>query len=77
MVIQTWTEILVAALQNVWYGVVSFLPSLLGAIIVLIIGLVVASVVKTLIEKIDTPMMPNLEKRKKPKLENITQESHI
>ncbi len=52
MVIQTWTEILVAALQNVWYGVVSFLPSLLGAIIVLIIGLVVASVVKTLIEKI-------------------------
>ena len=50
--IQSWTEILVAALQNVWYGVVSFLPSLVGALIVLAIGLVIASVVKIIIEKI-------------------------
>jgi len=64
MLVQSWTEILVAALQNLWYGVISFLPSLIGALIVLIVGLVVASIIKMVIQKvIDALKLDSLLKR--------------
>ena len=49
---QTWTEILVASLQGVWAGVISFLPSLIGALILIIVGLIVASGLRTLVERV-------------------------
>lgn len=52
MVIQSWAEVTRDSLLNLWMGVLSFLPSLIGAIIVLIIGLIVAAVFKWLIEQI-------------------------
>ncbi|MBT9170624.1 MAG: hypothetical protein DDT18_00968 [Actinobacteria bacterium] len=52
MVIQSWAEVVVNSLQSLWFGVVDFLPSLIGALIVIIIGLVVASGLRALIEKI-------------------------
>ena len=42
MVIQTWTEVVTASLQTLWSGFIGFLPSLLGAIIVFVIGWVIA-----------------------------------
>jgi len=42
MVIQTWTEVVTASLQTLWAGFIGFLPSLLGAIIVFIIGWIIA-----------------------------------
>jgi len=52
MIIQNLTDATISSLFNVWAGVVSFIPSLIGAVIVLIIGLIIASGLKTLVEKI-------------------------
>lgn len=52
MLIQTWTGVLVTSLQNLWVQVLSWLPSLLGAVIVFVIGLIVAAGVGSLVEKI-------------------------
>lgn len=42
MVIQTWAEVVTASLQTLWTGFIGFLPNLLGAIIIFIIGWVIA-----------------------------------
>ncbi len=52
MIIQSWTEFVVASLQSVWLQFASFVPNLIGAIIVLILGLIVAAALATLVEKI-------------------------
>ena len=52
MVIQSWTEVLVSSLQNVWLQVVTYVPNLLGAILVLIVGLIVASGLGALVERL-------------------------
>ncbi len=52
MVIQNWADIIAGSLQGMWIGVVSFLPSLLAALIVFIVGLIVAAGLGTLVEKI-------------------------
>ncbi|MBI4160462.1 MAG: hypothetical protein HY506_00970 [Candidatus Yanofskybacteria bacterium] len=53
MVAQNWTEVVVASLQRLWDGVFSVLPSLIGALVIIIVGLVVAYVLGTLVvEKI-------------------------
>jgi hypothetical protein len=52
MTVQSWGDVLVLSLQNVWTSVVSFLPTLIIAIIVLLIGLFVASVLGSVVEKI-------------------------
>jgi len=52
MVVQSWTDVIVNSLQNVWAGVFGFLPSLIGALIVLIIGLIVAAGLGSLVRKI-------------------------
>ena len=52
MVVQDWTNLVAGSFQNLWYGVAQFIPNLLGAIIVFVIGLVVAAGLGTLVEKI-------------------------
>jgi len=52
MNIQSWADVIVLSLQNVWINVVSFLPTLIAALIVLVVGLLVASVLGSLVEKI-------------------------
>lgn len=54
MVIADWTEVVAGSLQNLWLGFIRFVPSLVGALIVLIIGLIVASGLGVLVEKIFT-----------------------
>ena len=51
MVIQSWTEVVVNSLQSLWFGVINFLPSLIGALIVLS-SAIIASGLRALIEKI-------------------------
>lgn len=48
----TWQEAFYASSANLWYQFVSFLPELLGALIVLLIGLLVASFAGRLIESL-------------------------
>jgi len=40
--IQDWTTITIQALQNAWQGFLSFIPNLIGAIIIFIIGYFIA-----------------------------------
>lgn len=43
MIIQTWTEMVLLSLQNLWAGFAAFIPSLLGAVVVFVIGLLIAA----------------------------------
>lgn len=52
MIVQSWTDVIVASLQNLWFGFANFVPNLIGAMIVLIIGLIVAAGLGALVEKI-------------------------
>jgi hypothetical protein len=52
MIAQSWTEILLSSLQGVWAGVIGFLPSLIGALILIIVGLIVASGLRAIVERI-------------------------
>lgn len=52
MMYQSWTDVIVRSFQNSWAGVIGFLPTLIGALIVFVIGLVVAAVLGSLVEKI-------------------------
>ncbi|MDE2001565.1 MAG: hypothetical protein KGJ13_12480 [Patescibacteria group bacterium] len=52
MLIQNWTDVLVGSLQNLWFQVASWLPSLIGALLVFIIGLIVAAGLGSLIERV-------------------------
>ena len=42
MTIQSWTEVITSSLQALWTGFIGFLPSLLGALIIFIIGWIIA-----------------------------------
>ena len=52
MVLQTWGDVIVASLQEVWVSIVGFVPLLIGAILVFIIGWVVAETLGKIVERI-------------------------
>lgn len=71
MLIQSWADVLVGSFRNLWDGVIGFLPSFLGALVVFVVGVVVASGVGSLVErllkvvKLDkalAPLVPHLER---------------
>lgn len=51
MMIESWKEVLQASFQNLWFGVVMFIPNLIVAIIVVLIGWAIASVVGKAVKK--------------------------
>ncbi|KKR89214.1 MAG: Conserved TM helix repeat-containing protein [Candidatus Wolfebacteria bacterium GW2011_GWA1_44_24] len=52
MIIQNLADATISSLLNTWGGVIGFIPSLIGALIILIIGLIVAAGLKSLVERI-------------------------
>ena len=52
MSVQVWTQALANSLLGLWYAFIGFLPALLGAIIILIIGLIVAAGLGALVERL-------------------------
>ena len=52
MFIQTWAEVITTSLQTLWVGFIGFLPSLLGAIVVFIIGWMIATLLGKLAKQI-------------------------
>lgn len=42
MLLQSWTEVTVNSFQEIWSGFISFLPSLLGALVVFFVGWAIA-----------------------------------
>ena len=45
MLLQSWGQVFSQSLVSLWYGFISFIPSLLGAIIIFIVGVLVGKVV--------------------------------
>lgn len=54
MIVQSWLEVTRDSLLNLWMAVLNFVPSLIGALLVLIIGLIVASAFRWLVERVVT-----------------------
>lgn len=52
MVAQSWTDIVVGSLQDLWTGFARFVPNLVGALVIFIVGLVVAAGLGTLVERV-------------------------
>lgn len=49
---EDWNEAVVASLQNLWAKIVAYIPELLGALLVLIIGLIIAHGLSKLAKKL-------------------------
>ena len=56
MFIQTWGGAFNESLLNLWYGFISFVPSLLGAVLLFIIGWLVGSVIGKAIAQVITAL---------------------
>jgi small-conductance mechanosensitive channel len=56
MFIQTWGDVFTQSLTGLWYGFMTFVPSLLGAVILFIIGWLVGSVVGKAIAQVITSL---------------------
>lgn len=52
MVLQSWGDVVVTSLQQSWTAVADFIPLLIGAIIVFLIGWIVAVALGTLVEQV-------------------------
>jgi len=52
MIIETWGDVFTRSLQGVWYGVASFVPNLVIALIIFAIGWVLAALIERLVESI-------------------------
>lgn len=52
MVIQNWVNVVFSSLQDLWGEVLRFLPNLVGALIVFVVGLVVAAGLGSLVERV-------------------------
>jgi hypothetical protein len=52
MVIQTWTDVVVNSFATLWVGFMEYIPRIIGALVVLIIGLIVAAGLDALVEKV-------------------------
>jgi hypothetical protein len=52
MIAQNWSDVVTLSFQNVWTNVLSFLPTLIIAVLVLLIGLIIASILGTVVEKV-------------------------
>ncbi len=49
---QSWNEAITASVQNLWAQIIAFVPSLFGALLVLIIGLILSSILSKLAHKL-------------------------
>jgi len=52
MVLQTWGDVIIASLQQVWASVAAFLPLLIGALVVFIVGWIVAAALGKVVEQV-------------------------
>lgn len=52
MLFRNWVEILAQSLQEIWLQFASFLPSLIGALVVFFIGLIVASILGQVVARL-------------------------
>jgi small-conductance mechanosensitive channel len=52
MLLQTWGQVLTNSFQNLWYGVISFVPNLLVAIVIFIFGWLIGTILGRWVEQL-------------------------
>jgi Conserved TM helix len=52
MLIATWGDVLTTSLQSIWLGIASFLPTLLAAIVIVIVGWIIGIILFRLVENL-------------------------
>ncbi len=52
MFVQNWVDVVTFSLQNLWQGFVMFLPTFLGSLVILFVGLVIAAGIARIVEKL-------------------------
>jgi small-conductance mechanosensitive channel len=52
MMLQNWSNVLVTSFQDLWYGVISFLPKIVIALVIFIVGWVVGAFIGKLVEQL-------------------------
>lgn len=52
MIVQDWASVIVGSFQNLWYQAINALGQIIGALIILIVGLIVAAGIGALVERI-------------------------
>lgn len=52
MIIKTWSEVLVASFQNLWTGVLGFVPNLLVAVLIIIIGWIIGALIGRIVNQL-------------------------
>ncbi len=52
MFVQNWVDVVTFSLQNLWQGFVMFLPTFLGSLVILLVGLVIAAGIARIVEKL-------------------------
>lgn len=50
--VQNWAAVITTSLQDLWAQVVAFLPNILGALVIFIVGVIIAAGIGKLVEKI-------------------------
>ncbi|MCR4306347.1 MAG: hypothetical protein NUV42_00080, partial [Candidatus Yonathbacteria bacterium] len=56
MLLQTWSEILTQSFQDLWIGIIAFVPNLVVALVIFILGWVVGSVLGRLVAQLITAL---------------------
>jgi small-conductance mechanosensitive channel len=72
----SWSDAIVVSFQNMWVGVISFLPSLIAAILILIVGWLVGAVIGRVVYQIMRSIKVD-EALRKAGLENLLQKGGI
>lgn len=52
MLIQTWANVLTASFQNLWYGVVAYIPNIIVAVIIFVVGWLIGSALGKVVEQV-------------------------
>ena len=52
MVLQTWGDVIIMSLQQVWTSIASFVPMLFGSLLIFFIGMIIAMTIGQLVEQI-------------------------
>jgi hypothetical protein len=52
MYIQTWADVLTGSFQNLWYGIVAYIPNIIVALIIFVVGWLIGAALGKVIEQV-------------------------
>ena len=52
MLLQTWGDVLLASFQGLWTGVVAFVPQLIVALVIFIVGWIIAVALENVVAQV-------------------------